>query len=198
MTSTALLGRRNDSAASDPNDQLLEQALYRWWRRRLQTIADEAFATFVASPMIDAEDRARTLEKLFRGRASDLLVDSLQIIQRKDRLALLPTIAEAFRQQHQREQGRVDVRIKTATALSDRLREDLRRAITERYGRQPEFFEQVDESLIGGMVLQVDDEKVDSSVVRQIEKLRRTMHDRAAKEIHRSRKQKAGQGAISP
>ncbi|MEM7582379.1 MAG: ATP synthase F1 subunit delta [Acidobacteriota bacterium] len=156
---------------------------------------DEAFAAFVASPMVDAEERAASLEKLFRGKASDLLVDSLQVIHRKERLALLPAISEAFRLEHQEQLGRVDVRIRTAVALTDRLRDDLRRAITQRYGKEPALHEEVDSSLIGGMVLQVDDEKVDSSVVRQIAKMRHTLHERAATEIHRSRREQAEQAA---
>ncbi len=166
----------------------------------LQQIADliardEAFSTFVSSPLVDAGERAQSLEKLFRGKASDLLVNSLQVIHRKERLALLPTIAEAYRLEHQKQLGRVDVRIRTAVALTARLRVDLRRAITQRYGREPELHEEVDTSLIGGMVLQVDDEKVDSSVVRKIATMRHTLHERAAKEIHRSRREQAGEAA---
>ena len=153
---------------------------------------DEAFATFVSSPLVDADERAQAIERIFRGRASDLLVDALQVIHRKGRLALLPTIAQACRREHQEQSGQIDVHVRTAVALSDGLREDLRRAIRERYGKQPDLREQVDPSLIAGMVLQVDDEKVDSSVVRQIAKLRNTLHERAAKEIHRSRRQEAG------
>ena len=153
---------------------------------------DPRFATFVASPLVDGEERAQAIERMFRDRASDLLVDALQVINRKDRLALLPTIAEACRLEHQAQSGRIDVRIKTAVALSDRLRRDLKLAISERYGKEPDLEEEVDASLVGGMVLQVEDEKVDSSVVRQIEKLRSTLHERAAKEIQRSRQETAG------
>ncbi|MEM7354404.1 MAG: ATP synthase F1 subunit delta [Acidobacteriota bacterium] len=152
---------------------------------------DEAFASFVSSPLVDTDERAQAIERMFRGRASDLLVDALQVIHRKGRLGLLPTIAEACRREHQEQSGQVDVHVRTAVALSDGLRDDLRRAIADRYGKQPDLREEVDPSLIAGMVLQVDDEKVDSSAVRQIAKLRNILHDRAAKEIHRSR-QEAG------
>src|SRR4029434_4297416 len=47
---------------------------------------------FLASPLVDEEGRARVIEELFRGQASDLLVDSLQVINRKERLGpLRPT-----------------------------------------------------------------------------------------------------------
>ncbi len=51
----------------------------------------------LASPLVDEEARVRVIEDAFRGRASDLLVDSLQVINRKGRLGSLRAIAEAYR-----------------------------------------------------------------------------------------------------
>ena len=43
---------------------------------------------FLSSPTVDVTARAQTLEKAVRGKASDLLVDSLQVLNRKERLGL--------------------------------------------------------------------------------------------------------------
>ena len=153
---------------------------------------DPDFAAFVSSPMIDAEDRSQALERIFRGRASDLVVDSLQILNRKGRLALLPAIAEAFHLQHLEHLGRVDVLVTTAVPLGDSLRDRLTAALSGHSGRQPVLIEEVDESLIGGIVLRIDDEKIDASVVHEIDRLHRALRDRAVHEIHRSRREAAG------
>ncbi len=150
------------------------------------------FAAFVNSPMIDAEDRAQALERVFRGKASDLLVDSLQIINRKGRLTLLPAITEAYHLRHQEHLGRVDVRVTTAVPLGESLRGRLVSALSGHSGKQPVLIEEVDESLIGGIVLRVDDEKIDASVVHEIDRLHRALRDRAVHEIHRSRREAAG------
>ena len=149
---------------------------------------DEDFASFLASPLIEPKDRAKTLEKLLRGKASDLLVDSLQVINRKERLGLLAAIAEAYHLQHQEHLGRVDVHVRSAVALGDQLRQRLITVLGKHSGKEPVLIEEVDESLIGGMVLRVDDEKIDGSVVHEIDRLRKALRERSEMEIYRSRR----------
>ncbi|MCH9035669.1 MAG: F0F1 ATP synthase subunit delta, partial [Planctomycetes bacterium] len=55
---------------------------------------------FLSSPTVDVTARAQTLEKAFRGKASDLLVDSLQVLNRKERLGLLRAVCETYRLAH--------------------------------------------------------------------------------------------------
>ena len=143
--------------------------------------------SFFASPLIDSGDRAAALERLFRGKASDLLVDSLQVINRKGRLGLLAVIAEAYHQRHQEHLGRVDVHVTTAVPLEPALRERLTAALAKHSGRAPQLIERVDPSLIGGMVLKVEDEKIDASVIHEIGRLRRALRERSEHEIYRSR-----------
>ena len=154
--------------------------------RHVEENAD--LAEFFASPLTDVDDRAGTLEKLFRGKASDLLVDSLQVINRKGRLDMLGAIAEVYHLRHQEHLGRVDVHVATAVPLNARLREKLGSVLQAYSGRQPQLIERVDPSLIGGIVLKVDDQKIDASVIHEIGRLRRTLRERSEHEIHRSRR----------
>lgn len=147
--------------------------------------------TFFASPLIDPEDRSKTLERLFRGKGSDLLVDSLQVVNRKGRLGLLAAVAEAYHLLHQEYLGRVDVRVATAVPLVEPLRERLISALAQHSGRQPQLIEEVDPSLIGGIVIKLDDEKIDASVIHEIGRLRRTLRERSETEIYRSRRRAA-------
>lgn len=144
--------------------------------------------TFFASPLIDGDDREKSLERLFRGKASDLLVDSLQVVNRKGRLGLLGVIAEAYHLRHQEHLGRVDVHVTTAVPLGAALRERLVSVLGKHSDRQPQLIEQVDPSLIGGIVLKIDDEKIDASVIHEIGRLRRTLRERSEHEIYRSRR----------
>lgn len=148
---------------------------------------DAGFADFLSSPMIDAKDRARSIEKMFRGHLSDVAVDAIQVINRKGRLALLPAIAEQLRQLLRDRDKRVDVSVKTAIPLSDALRAEIVATVARFTGRQPDLHEEVDPALIGGIVLQVEDKKVDASVLHEISKYRRRFDDRGRREIFRSR-----------
>ena len=146
---------------------------------------DPEFADFLASPLIDAGERQAALEKILRGRVSDLLVDALQVVNRKERMILLPGIAEAFRQELRDLRGRVDVRVKTPVALSDALRQQLRQAAQRFTGREADLVETVDPALLGGMVVQIGDEKIDASVASQLKDLSEALLERASQEIVR-------------
>lgn len=148
---------------------------------------DAAIEHFFTSPLIDDDERRALLEKLLRGHASDLLADSLQVLNQHGRLGLLPTIAETYRLEYQERQGHVDVRVSSAVPLAGDLREELRRAIARFVGREPDLVEEVDPSLIGGMVVRVGDRKIDTSVAKDLRELRARLEERAVEEVLRHR-----------
>lgn len=139
--------------------------------------------TFLTSPLVDVESRRQTLEKLLAGNASPLLCDALQVVNRKGRMELMRVISEAYRQELDQHAGRVGVQVTTAVPLTGKLRTELERATSKLTGKQASLEEFVDESLIGGMVLQVGDRKIDNSVAREISKLGERLTQRASREI---------------
>src|SRR5436305_443733 len=89
------------------------------------------------------------------GQASDLLLDSLQVINRKGRLGQLRAIAESYRAALRDLRGWVDVRVRTAVPLDDAQRTRLQEVMAASTGKKPTLIERVDPSLIGGLVVDV-------------------------------------------
>jgi F-type H+-transporting ATPase subunit delta len=142
---------------------------------------------FLASPLVDEEGRARVIEELFRSRASDLLVDSLQVINRKGRLAQIRAIAESYRRAFRDLRGWVDVHVRTAVPLAEAQRARLQDAVAAFTGRKPALIEKVDPSLIAGMVIEVEGKKIDASVASRLRDLSAALLARASSEIHTGR-----------
>lgn len=140
---------------------------------------------FFSTPLVEEESRERTIEKIFRGRASDLLVDVLQVINRKGRLGALAAIAEAYRQAYRDRRGLVDVHVRTAVPLTESLRARLTDSIARFSGQTPTLIEKVDPSLIAGLVVEVAGTKIDTSVASRLKDLGSALERRAAQEIHR-------------
>ncbi|MDO8630855.1 MAG: ATP synthase F1 subunit delta [Phycisphaerales bacterium] len=149
--------------------------------------AHHDFATFLTSPTVDDEAKRKTLEKLFRGRCADLLVDSLQVINRNERQGFIGAVAAALGILDEERCGGVEVRVQTATALSASARERLRAVFAKKTGRKPRIVETVDESLVGGLVVRIGDEKLDASVARKLAVLSNVLLERASREIHGGR-----------
>lgn len=139
---------------------------------------------FLASQMVDEEGRARVLDDLFRGQASALLLDSLQVINRKGRLGQLRAIAESYRIALRDLRGWVDVHVRTAVPLDDAQRTRLQDVLAASTGRKPTLVERIDPSLIGGIVVEVAGKKFDASVASRLHDLSEALLARASREIH--------------
>lgn len=145
------------------------------------------FEQFLGSPLVDDEDRARTLDRAFRGRASDLLLDSLQVVNRKGRLGLLRAIAEGYRIEHGLLRGIAEAHVRTAVPLSEGLRARVRESVARFTGKQPRLIEKVDPALIAGIVIEVEGQKIDGSVASRLRELGQALERRASEEIVRAR-----------
>lgn len=148
---------------------------------------NQDFRNFLSTPLVETGERERIVEKLLRGRFSDLLVDSLQILNRHGRLDLFETLVEVYRTQYQERHGEVDVHVTTAVPLSDALRRELEVATGRLAGRIPKLIASVDESLIGGLVVRIGDRKIDTSVAKALRNLRDDLGERASQQIYESR-----------
>ncbi len=137
----------------------------------------------LATPLVDAESRRETIERAFRGRASDLLVDSFQVMNRKGRLVLLRALAEAYRKALEKAKGVVEVRVATAVPLSAENRRRTEELAARILDATPRLVEAVDPDLLGGMVVQVGDRKFDTSVSRELSTLGERLFERSSQEL---------------
>lgn len=174
--SRALLTLADEAGSAE---EVLEEL--QWLASYAESDAD--FSRFISSPTVDETERGASLEKMFRGRLSDLVVDTLLVINRKGRMALLPAFAETYRQDHRDLRGHVDVHVRTAVPLSAALRQKVRDAVASYSGLEPDLHERVDESLIGGIVLLIGDRKIDASVSNEVHRYRKLLLALAEREI---------------
>lgn len=138
-----------------------------------------------ASPLVEAEDKARMLEERLRGRAGDLVVDCLQVMNRKGRLGLVRELVTAYRGLYEDARGIVGVRVVTAVPLNDEQRREIAEVASRITGKRARLDETVDPSLLGGLVLYADDRKLDASVRRRIEEVGDRLFARTVSEMHR-------------
>ncbi len=143
---------------------------------------DPAFDRFLSSPTVDPESRRKALEKLFRGRYSDLFVDAIQVMNRKDRLSLIRAVATTYRELDEARRGRVDVRVRTAMPLTAELRAQLKDAAKGLTGKEADLHESVDESLIAGMIVRIGDDQYDMSAATKVRSIQRRLRARASRE----------------
>src|SRR5512135_3323562 len=113
----------------------------------------------LASPLADPARRRQSLDRMFRARISNLLLDALQVMNRNHRLELLEPVARAYRQEYQRRHHLVDVQVTSAVPLTEAQRRGLEQATRERTGSAARLRERVDPRLLGGLVVEIGDQK---------------------------------------
>jgi F-type H+-transporting ATPase subunit delta len=127
------------------------------------------------------------LEHAFKSNVSDLLFNFLNVLNAKDRLSLVRHVAAAYRGALDQRAKRVRVSVRSAVPLTDAQTEQLRQAIGQATGLDPVVAAKVDESLLGGMIVQVGDQVFDSSVRYRIEAIRNQLLARSSYEIQAGR-----------
>lgn len=145
------------------------------------TQRDPALATFLSSTSIDADRRAASLERMFRGNLSDLLLNTLLVMNRNGRVALLPHLLRRFVVRQEQAAGEVEVRVTSAVELDAAQRDAIAAAAAEVSRRRPVVEFTVDPDVIGGLVVEIGDVRYDHSVRRHLRVLRDRLFDRSSR-----------------
>jgi len=142
------------------------------------------FAMFMVADTVDDDPRRDSLEKLFRGKMADLLLNLLQVLNNRRRMSLLRAVARCVQLRVEARHHQREVTVRTAVPLTDALRDQVRRVVGAYIGREALLIEQVEPGLIGGLVLQMGDIQVDASVDSKLKTMLKRLMERATVEIH--------------
>ncbi|MBP9027179.1 MAG: ATP synthase F1 subunit delta [Phycisphaerae bacterium] len=144
-------------------------------------VQEPQFAEFLSSQVIDDDERERSLERMFRGRVDDALLDTLQVMNQHGRIGLLPQLLRAFVLRIEEDRGQVEVRAISAVELSGVEQADVQTLAAQLTGRQPLMDYRIDPSIIGGLVLEVGGYRYDDSVRHNLDALRRRLLERSSR-----------------
>ncbi len=137
---------------------------------------NEDFGKLMSHPKIMQEDKVKIIEETFDGRIPKELLGLMTLMVTKRReedfLAVFDYFVELVKEE--KKIGKADV--KTAIPLSNEQKTAIEEKLlaTTKY----EFFEmkyEVDESLIGGMIVRIGDRVIDSSIQTKLNNLSREL-----------------------
>jgi F-type H+-transporting ATPase subunit delta len=142
--------------------------------RQLIDTNDE-FAQVLADPAISNHERSELIHRVFDGRASDLMLKFMGLVNEKGRLGILPAIAGAYDDLLEQQHGNIEVDVTVAHRLNDEQLESVRRTVSDALKRNAVVQQFVDDSIIGGIVLRVQDQLIDGSVRAQLSAMRQRL-----------------------
>jgi len=138
------------------------------------------------SVLIPVADRERLLKQIGTD-FHPLLMTFLEVMNRRNRLDLIPEVIHAFESEDDRRTRRVRVRLWTASPVDQHIMDDIQKMLREHLGKEPVIDHRVRPDLIGGFVARADDLLIDGSVRTRLATLQKNLLRRGEDEIQSGR-----------
>jgi len=126
----------------------------------------------ISSPVIKVSEKIRLFNEVFKAAFHELTSSFVNLLLEKRREEYLAGIARYFITLMKADQGIRSADLITALPLDANLRDALKKYIAKRFNAQVEMHESVDEKLIGGFILRVDDQQIDASISTKLERIK--------------------------
>lgn len=133
---------------------------------------NRAFVLALKSPVVKHWKKLDILESIFKSRVNPVSYTIFDIITKKNREAILPSVAEEFQKQYAEIKLIQKAYITTVSPITDEQRQQFIKIIADATGKTVELVEKTDAKLIGGYVLRVGDRQVDTSVKSRLNELK--------------------------
>ncbi len=148
-------------------------------REQLEQFADalrenRELQLFFFSPYFSSAEKIDGLHKVLDG-ADDELTNFLELLNEKHRMPVLFRIQRQFEELWKKENKRIDVTVTSAIELDPGVVEKLGEQIEQQTGQKVELSSDVDENILGGLVLQVGNMVLDASIRNRLEQLRKNV-----------------------
>ena len=145
------------------------------------------FEQILSSKFVGHEEKSGMLERVFGQQASELLLSFLKVLSKRGRLDCLRAVRWQVKHLHDALRGRAEVSVRSASALDDKMIEELTHSLRQLLGKEPRLKLETDPQLLGGLVVRVGDTVYDGSVATQFKQLRDRLIDRTVEEIETRR-----------
>jgi ATP synthase F1 delta subunit len=129
---------------------------------------------FFFSPYFSSAEKKDGIRRVVDG-ADDEFVNFLELLAEKHRMPVVFRIRRQFDDLWKRENRKIDVTVTSATELDDKVVKQIGQEIESQTGRSVELSSEVDDSILGGLVLQVGNMVLDASIRNRLEKLRKNI-----------------------
>jgi ATP synthase F1 delta subunit len=134
--------------------------------------ANHELQVFFFSPYFSSAEKRDGLKRAVEG-AEPELINFLDLLIDKHRVPVIFRIRRQFEEMWAEENRLLDVTLTSAVELESSVVEKLGAEIERQTNRKVELTSEVDEGLLGGLVLQVGNMVLDASVRNRLEQLRR-------------------------
>lgn len=142
-----------------------------------QVFHDEKdFTNLLNHPKVIADDKIAMVENVFEGKISKEILGLLVVSINKGRASNLLDIIDYCINEINNFEGNAKAYVTSSTSLSDKQVEDIKKRLEETTNKKIILKLNVDESLIGGLIIRIGDRIVDNSIRGKIEAISKELY----------------------
>ncbi|NMA83910.1 MAG: ATP synthase F1 subunit delta [Epulopiscium sp.] len=137
---------------------------------------EKEFMNVLQHPHLTQEEKVSLLEQVFDNHINKELKGLLVIMVRKNRQAHIQGVLSLFLEKIQEGKGIVTVKVISAIPLSQEQKNNLQKKLHTSLQKQVQLETEVDATLIGGLILQVGDKRIDQSLAGELKAFNQHLH----------------------
>lgn len=141
------------------------------------TKENDEFLEIIKHPQIPTPKKIQIIKNIFKGRIDDKLLNFIIVLVKKDRMLFIEEkyreMVKIYLQRH----NTIVAYVKTAIRLNGDQRRLLTQKLEKRYNKMVILREEIDESVIAGVYLRIDDDVIDYTIKSKFEEIRAVVVD---------------------
>ncbi|RLD41940.1 MAG: ATP synthase F1 subunit delta [Bacteroidetes bacterium] len=136
------------------------------------------FVAVLESPILKVQKKKEIVAAVVKDKVSNSTMKMLEIIADSRRESIIPTLTEEFLKMYNESIGLMKVDLYSAVELSQDLKDKISKRIAQQTEKDIELTQHIQEDLIGGFVLKMNDMLYDASLKASLGKLKNVLTQR--------------------
>ena len=134
------------------------------------------FCDFLVNPLLTPEQRASIMTAILdKIKTTDLTRQFIGTLIAQKRLAILPAVCEEFSRMAASARGELDAEIISASPMKDKEISYINERLSKAYGRKLRLAVKEDAALLGGVILRIGSQQLDSSLAGKLRRLKNSL-----------------------
>ena len=130
---------------------------------------------FLQSPIIVPSKKEAVFHKILGDNVEKITLSLIDLIVKNGRESFIPAIARVFIHETKKYKGITESVLTTAVKVDEKVKKQITDLISEVFKTKVELKEIVDPEIVGGFILQIDDNYIDASIKNKLRKIRKEL-----------------------